>query len=61
MAMAKYNTMVDVGFTIDHDLDNTDDIPVGDMIDALQYRIEYLRNNPNEAREAFGICDTYQN
>ncbi len=58
--MPKYNTMVDVAFTIEHDCEDPYDIPVADLIDAMLLRVQELRKTPpDEAIEAFGMCDTY--
>lgn len=56
----KYNTMCDVCFTVLHNHEDPKDITVEEHIAALQQRIAYLRNNPSDAVEAFGICDTYE-
>lgn len=55
----KYNTMFDVAFSIDHDCDDPYDIPVDDIITALEARVQYLKANPLEVKEAIGACDTY--
>ncbi len=54
----KYNTMCDVGFTIEHNYEDPCDIPIADLINALRKRAEYLEEHPNEAVEAFGFLDT---
>lgn len=59
--MPKYNTMIDVACSIEHDCEDPYDIPVADMIAAMTLRLQELRKTPeNEAFEAFGICDTYE-
>lgn len=55
-----YNTMFDVGFTIVHNYEDPYDIPVSELIDALQKRIAHLKSHPSDAKEAFGVCDTYE-
>jgi|688.fasta_scaffold16366_13 hypothetical protein len=55
----RYNTMFDVAFTVNHDCEEPRDVPVGVLIDALQQRVRYLKQNPDDAAEAFGVCDTY--
>lgn len=55
----KYNSMFDVAFSIDHDQDDPYDIPVRELIDAMQRRVNELRTLGGEAIEAFGLCDTY--
>lgn len=57
----KYNTMFDVTFSIDHDYDDPNDIPYSDLIKALEKRLNFLKQNPSYAIDAFGVCDTYDN
>ena len=62
--MAKYNTMVDVAFTVEHDHKDPENLTPPEVIEALQRRINTLRTEAlDEARvgEAFGILDTYEN
>jgi len=58
------NTMLDVAFTVIHELAEAEDLlgpaNVHLVCDALQKRIDYLRENPQEAADAFGVCDTYE-
>ena len=58
----KYNTMIDLACTVEHNCDDAEDIPVAAMCDAMQKRLDYIRyrDNPTDAAEAFGICDTYE-
>lgn len=56
----KYNHMLDVAFTIVTPVENWEDIPVDDLVKALQQRVDYLRNNPADAAEAFGFSDSYE-
>jgi len=56
----KYNTMFDIAFTIDHDTEDARDIPADTLIDALERRIQVLKDNPGEALEAFGYNDTIE-
>lgn len=58
---ARYNTMFDVAFSLDHSYDDPYDIPVDVLIAALEQRLFFLRANPEEAKDAFGVCDTYAN
>lgn len=63
--MPKYNTMVDVAFSVNHDFDDDQMLvstPEGIylLIRAMEKRLFYLRNNKDEAVGAFGICDTYE-
>jgi hypothetical protein len=59
--VAKYNTMFDVAFEVDHDEDDPQDVPVEKLLDAVEKRLRTLRANLEEAAEAFGVCDTYSN
>lgn len=58
------NTMLDVAFTVIHELAEAEDLlgpaNVHLVLNALQKRIDYLRENPQEAADAFGVCDTYE-
>ncbi len=56
----KYNTMFDVAFTVTHSYKDPSNVPVPMLIDALEERVKFLRNFPEDAAEAFGICDTYE-
>jgi hypothetical protein len=51
--------MFDVCFTVEH-TGKPEDVPHETLLDALQRRVDYLRANPQEAAEAFGICDSYE-
>jgi hypothetical protein len=55
----KYNSAFDVAFSIDHNYDNWEDVPTEDLIAGLEKRLQYLKDNPGEAAECFGHCDTY--
>jgi hypothetical protein len=57
----KYNTMFDVAFSVEHDEEIPEDVSAALLLDAAQKRIDFLRNHPGEAAEAFGVCDTYSN
>jgi len=54
------NYMLDVAFTIETPISNWYDIPAIDLVDALQRRVDYLRENLDEAGDAFGLCDSYE-
>ncbi len=56
----KYNTMLDIAFPVEHVFEDPYDIPINVLIDALEKRIENLRQNPDDKWEAFGVCDTYE-
>ena len=51
----KYGSDWDVVFSLESNHENPDDIPVEELIAAAQKRIDYLRRNPDEAREDFGF------
>ena len=55
----KYNTMFDVAFTVEHDYDEPGDVPVKDLLAAMEKRLDYLKENPTEVIEAVGVNDTY--
>jgi len=64
MAKYKYNTMLDVAFSVEHSFSNAEsllDSAQGRqmVLAAVLKRIAFLVEEPNEASEAFGICDTY--
>ena len=59
-AKRKFNAMFDVAFTIVTEHENYEDIPVEDLIVALEKRVLYLKANPNEAIGAFGFSDSYE-
>jgi len=54
-----YNTMFDVAFTVEHDEEDANDVPADVLIAGLEKRIANLKATPGEAREAFGVLDTY--
>jgi len=54
------NTMFDVAFTVVHLEDDPYDVPVTKLIEAATNRLIYLSNNLDEAKEAFGVSDTYE-
>ena len=56
-----YNHMVDVAFSIVSPHKEFEDIDSKDLVEALQMRATFLRENPQEAVEAFGDCgDAYE-
>lgn len=57
--MAKLNTLFDMGFQLIHSCE-PEDVPVDWLLKAAQARLDYLKANPNEAVEAFGVCDTHE-
>lgn len=58
----RFNTMFDIGFTIEHNYEDPYDIPKELLIKALQDRIDYIRTSKEEGivGEVFGVCDTYE-
>ena len=62
----KYNTMLDVAFSVNHNFDEDYNLietkeGMQMVLDALKRRLEWLMSNRDECWEAFGICDTYDN
>lgn len=55
----KYNTLFDVAFAVVHEGDPSD-VPVEVLLNAMQKRIDFLKANPAEALDAFGINDSYE-
>jgi hypothetical protein len=55
-----FNTMFDVAFTVMHECPDPDDVPLQDLIIGLERRLDYLKSNLSEVREAIGVCDTYE-
>ena len=59
--MKTYNHMLDIGFVIkDSPHEDWMNVPLEVIIAALQKRVNYLKNTPNEFFEAVGHCDTYE-
>lgn len=60
--MAKtFNHMIDVAFTVKGSpYEHWEDVPKETVIAALIERAEFLRENPADAAEAFGGCDTFE-
>jgi hypothetical protein len=56
----KYNHMFDVAFTVVSTTKHWDKVPVSELIEGLQKRIDYLKANPFEADEVFGYSDSYE-
>lgn len=54
-----YNTAFDIGFSLVHGYEDPHDVPKSELIAALEERVRQLKNDPNEAAEAFGVLDTY--
>ena len=55
-----YNTLFDVAFSVDHNYEDPNDIPVEILLEALEKRLMYLKANSTEAKESFGFSDTYE-
>lgn len=60
--MPRFNHLIGVGFSFDTDHATVEDTPVGEIIDAMQRRVDELRSLPaDEASEAFeDLGDTYE-
>lgn len=54
----KYNHAIDVAFEVISEEPNEPTLE--EMLDGMQKRLKYLRENPEEAAEAFGVWDTYK-
>jgi len=57
--MPRYNHMCDVAFTLVTEQEDIINVPPAEILDALQKRVDYLRQNPAELAEAIGLCDSY--
>ena len=59
-----YNHLIDVGFTVITTQEDHTDIPVQEIISALQKRIAEIHafelQNPGSTIECFGFSDTYE-
>lgn len=55
-----HNFMFDVAFSIEGYWQNWRDVPPKELVEALQRRVDFLRENPAEAIEAFGFSDEYE-
>jgi len=51
--------MFDVAFSLEH-VGDPEYISTEVLIDALQKRVDYLRQNPQEAAEAFSFSDSFE-
>lgn len=56
--MTVYNHMCDVAFTVLSA--NPDEPTTAEMIKGLERRLANLKENPDEANEAFGVVDMYE-
>lgn len=54
-----FNTAFDISFSLVHGFDDPFDVPVAEKIAALEDRLQYLKDQPFGAAEAFGVLDTY--
>lgn len=57
--MKRLNTMFDVAFSLEH-VGDPANISTDVLIDALQDRVDQLRQNPQEAADAFGVNDSFE-
>lgn len=57
--MKRLNTMFDVAFSLEH-VGDPEHVSAEALLNALQKRVDYLRQNPQEAADAFGINDSYE-
>lgn len=56
----KYNTMVDFAFELRHEQEDPYEVPLSDFIQAARARLDRIEQGMEGAKEAFGICDTYE-
>jgi len=56
----QFNHMMDVAFTIVSTEKDPYDIEPTKLVNALQARVDYLRQHPNEVLEALGYSDSYE-
>ena len=57
--MQKLNTLFDIGFQVIHE-GEPEDVSSQTLLEAAQARLNYLKDNPEDAAEAFGICDSFE-
>lgn len=57
--MKRLNTMFDVAFSLEH-VGDPEHVSAEALLNALQKRVDYLRQNPQEAADAFGVSDSYE-
>lgn len=55
--MARFIHVFDVCFSIEAGHDDSEAIPAEALLDALEERVRYLRDNPHEILEAVGFVD----
>jgi hypothetical protein len=49
-----------IAYTVEGPWKKLEDIPYQAKLDAMQKRLDYLRENPEDGAEAFGFCDSYK-
>lgn len=54
-----FNHMFDIAFEVESDND-WENVMHWEFIEALEKRLKYLKENRNEAMEAFGYSDSYE-
>lgn len=57
----KFNSMFDVGFTIEHDYEDVDKIPDKDLVIACMKRLISIMEAEENCSDVFGHSDTYEN
>lgn len=56
-----FNHLFDVAFEVVSNYEDETQIPVEDLITALEHRVRVLKSyKKDEALEAFGHCDVYE-
>ena len=61
--MNMVNYMLDLAFTLELPeipYGSLNDIPSHMLVNAMQKRVDYLRNHLDEVHEAVGLCDSYR-
>jgi hypothetical protein len=58
--MPKFNTCFDFCFSVDHDCENPFAVPEALLIAACRKRLDDMEAKPDEAADAFGVCETHE-
>lgn len=57
-AKKKYNHAVDVAFQVISD--HAEEPTLDEMLEGMERRLKNLKENQDEAKEAFGVYDTFE-
>lgn len=55
-----FSHMLDIAFTIETPIEDWREIPLKDLVEALQSRVDYIRENMEQEAGAFGYSDSYE-